>query len=154
VLGTLLQLPGIAGVFGYAERMRSGKKISWIAVPYQGHSAGWWEIKAASVPRAMLGLGVQGPALLATATPIGIAVDVFRMPVYLITEADQMLRAWPAVVKERSPWSSGLSLASAYFEQSPRGYFGVWLLSSCWAWVSTFWSRRNVEGVPTSRHLA
>jgi uncharacterized membrane protein YfcA len=45
----------------------------------------------------MLGLGVQGRPFVATATAIGIVVDVFRMPVYLITGSDQMLHAWPAV---------------------------------------------------------
>ena len=47
---------------------------------------------------AMLGLGVQGPAFVATATAIGVAVDAVRMPVYFITESAKIFSAWPAIV--------------------------------------------------------
>jgi uncharacterized membrane protein YfcA len=47
---------------------------------------------------AMLGLGVQGPAFVATATAIGILVDAVRMPVYFITEHERMFSAWPVIV--------------------------------------------------------
>ena len=47
---------------------------------------------------AMLGLGVQGAAFVATATAIGLAVDMVRIPVYVATESGQIFRAYPAVV--------------------------------------------------------
>jgi uncharacterized membrane protein YfcA len=46
----------------------------------------------------MLGLGVQGPAFVATATAIGVAVDAVRMPVYFASESARIFSAWPAIV--------------------------------------------------------
>src|SRR5437868_12489793 len=60
-------------------------------------SVDWWQpggIRSA----AMLGLGVQGPVFVATATAIGIAVDAVRMPVYFATESARIFSAWPAIL--------------------------------------------------------
>ena len=46
----------------------------------------------------MLGLGLQGPAFVATATAIALAVDGVRMPFYLVTESKEIFRARPAVI--------------------------------------------------------
>jgi uncharacterized membrane protein YfcA len=43
-------------------------------------------------------LEVQGPAFVATATAIGLAVDAVRMPVYFVTAAGRIFNAWPAIV--------------------------------------------------------
>ncbi len=45
----------------------------------------------------MLGLGVQGPAFVATATAIGVALDTVRMPVYFATGSAKVFSAWPAI---------------------------------------------------------
>jgi len=47
---------------------------------------------------AMLGLGLQGPAFVATATAIALAVDGARLPFYLVTESNEIFRARPAVI--------------------------------------------------------
>lgn len=97
ILGILLVFAGATGILGYAEQMRFGKATSWIAGAVSGAFGGLVGNQGGIRSAAMLGLGVKGPAFVATATAIGIAVDVVRMPVYLATESHEMLRAGPAI---------------------------------------------------------
>jgi hypothetical protein len=46
----------------------------------------------------MLGLGVRGPAFVATAMAIGIAVDAIRVRVYFASESAKIFSAWPAII--------------------------------------------------------
>jgi uncharacterized membrane protein YfcA len=98
VLGCLLVFAGLAGVTGYADRMRFGSKTALIAGVASGGFGGLVGNQGGIRSAAMLGLGIQGPAFVATATAIALAVDAVRMPVYFATEAEQILAAGPAVV--------------------------------------------------------
>jgi uncharacterized protein len=46
---------------------------------------------------ALLGFDVPKESFVATATAIGLFVDVARMPVYFATEWREMLRIWPVL---------------------------------------------------------
>jgi uncharacterized membrane protein YfcA len=97
VLGILLVFAGIIGVLGYADRMRFSRNTAWIAGILSGGFGGLVGNQGGIRSAAMLGLGVQGPAFVATATAIGIAVDAVRMPVYFATESAGIFSAWPAI---------------------------------------------------------
>lgn len=47
---------------------------------------------------AMLGLQVEGPAFVATATAIALAVDVARMPIYFVVEWQRIVSAWTVLL--------------------------------------------------------
>lgn len=98
VLGILLVFAGIIGVLGYADRMRFSRKTAWIAGLLSGAFGGLVGNQGGIRAAAMLGLGVQGRAFVATATAIGVAVDAVRMPVYFASESSNILSAWPAIV--------------------------------------------------------
>ena len=97
VLGTLLVFAGITGVLGFAEKMRFGKKMAWAAGTISGAFGGLVGNQGGIRSAAMLGLGIKGPAFVATATAIGISVDVVRMPVYFAAESKSIAQAWPVV---------------------------------------------------------
>ena len=98
VLGLLLVFAGIIGLTGYADRARLGREAAWIAGAFSGAFGGLVGNQGGIRSAAMLGLGVQGTAFVATATAIGLAVDAVRMPIYFATEFRQILTAWPVVV--------------------------------------------------------
>lgn len=98
VLGILLVFAGITGVLGYAEKMRFGKRTAWIAGAVSGAFGGLVGNQGGIRSAAMFGLGVKGPAFVATATAISVAVDLVRMPVYFATEWKSIVQAWPAVI--------------------------------------------------------
>ena len=97
-LGILLVFAGLIGVFGYADRTRFGRRTSWIAGGLSGAFGGLVGNQGGIRSAAMLGFGVQGPAFVATATAIGVAVDIVRVPVYLTTEFQKIVNAWPVVL--------------------------------------------------------
>jgi uncharacterized membrane protein YfcA len=97
-LGILLVVAGIIGVLGYADRMRFSRSTAWIAGVLSGAFGGLVGNQGGIRSAAMLGLGVQGPAFVATATAIGVAVDAVRMPVYFATGSAKIFSAWPAIV--------------------------------------------------------
>jgi uncharacterized protein len=97
VLGVLLVFAGGTGALGYADRMRFGRTTARLAGAISGAFGGLVGNQGGIRSAAMLGLGVQGPAFVATATAIGIAVDVVRVPIYFATEAAQIFQAWPAI---------------------------------------------------------
>jgi len=98
VLGILLVFAGIIGVAGYADRMRFGRGVAWVAGAVSGTFGGLVGNQGGIRSAAMLGLGVEGPAFVATATAIGIMVDAVRMPVYFVKESGRMFSAWPAII--------------------------------------------------------
>jgi uncharacterized protein len=129
VLGILLVFAGIIGVLGYANRMRFGKRMSWIAGAVSGGFGGLVGNQGGIRSAAMLGPGIQGPAFVATATAIGIVVDTVRMPVYLATESAEMSRA---LRRSREMGSSAilmqlmeLALQQSLGSKVRRGHAGV-----------------------------
>ena len=98
VLGFLLVFAGGVGFLGYTHRMRFGKTATWLAGMVSGAFGGLVGNQGGIRAAAMLGLGLQGPPFVATATAIGIVVDAVRMPVYFVTGSDQILRAWPTIL--------------------------------------------------------
>lgn len=98
VLGILLVFAGLVGLSGYADRMRFGQTTAWLAGVLSGAFGGLVGNQGGIRSAAMLGMGIQGAAFVATATAIGIAVDVVRMPVYFATETAPIATAAPAIV--------------------------------------------------------
>lgn len=99
VLAALLTFAGITGVLGYTERIRLGKKTAWAAGALSGAFGGLVGNQGGIRSAAMLGLGLNsGAAFVATATAIGVAVDVGRLPVYLATESSRILDASSSVL--------------------------------------------------------
>ena len=123
LLGVLLVFAGLTGVFGYAEEMRFGKQLSWVVGAVSGAFGGLVGNQGGIRTAAMLGLGVTGPAFVATATAIGIFVDAVRMPVYFLTESESIFRAWPAVVAGIVGVVLGTIIGERILRRIPRNIF-------------------------------
>jgi len=98
VLGALLVFAGVMGISGLAARMRFHGIGAWIAGILSGVFGGLVGNQGGIRSAAMLGLEVPKDAFVATATAIALLVDGARMPVYGVTQAPQILRAWPLLV--------------------------------------------------------
>ena len=93
ILASLLVFAGMTGVLGYADRMRLDKTTAWLAGTVSGAFGGLVGNQGGIRSAAMLGLGVQGPAFVATASAIGVVVDVVRMPIYFARESARIFHA-------------------------------------------------------------
>lgn len=94
VLGGLLVFAGLLGITGWNERMRFGRTAGWIAGALSGVFGGLVGNQGGIRSAAMMGFSVSKESFVATATAIGLLVDVFRMPVYAATQYADLASSW------------------------------------------------------------
>ena len=94
VLGALLVFAGIMGLTGLASRMRFGRRVAWIAGALSGLFGGMVGNQGGIRSAALLGFHLQPAAFVATATAIGLLIDVCRMPVYAAQQWHSILGQW------------------------------------------------------------
>jgi len=98
LLGGLLVFAGLMGVTRMSERMRFGRTAGWIAGALSGIFGGLVGNQGGIRSAALLGFNVSKESFVATATAIALLVDVFRMPVYAVTQFRAIAWAWPAML--------------------------------------------------------
>lgn len=97
VFGCLLVFAGASGLSGLSKRMRFGRKTAWIAGAVSGAFGGLVGNQGGIRSAALLGFDIRREAFVATATAVGVVVDLVRLPVYLAVEGGAVLHAWPLV---------------------------------------------------------
>ena len=97
VFGCLLVFAGLSGLSGLSKRMRFGRTTAWIAGAVSGAFGGLVGNQGGIRSAALLGFDIRREAFVATATAVGVVVDLVRLPVYLAVEGGTVLRAWPVV---------------------------------------------------------
>jgi hypothetical protein len=98
VFGILLVFAGVMGLTGWAERMRFGGWMAWVAGALSGLLGGLVGNQGGIRSAALLGYDVPKQAFVATATAVALFVDGARVPVYLVTQGQQIAEAWPYLV--------------------------------------------------------
>jgi uncharacterized membrane protein YfcA len=71
----------------------------------------------------MLGLNVEREAFVATATGIALIVDIARIPVYLNSDADMLLKLCPTVLWATLACVVGTLLGAQLLRQIPKPVF-------------------------------
>jgi uncharacterized membrane protein YfcA len=71
----------------------------------------------------MLGFRVPKESFVATATAIGLFVDAARIPVYLATAWENLLRLWPVILVATGAVVAGTALGTRVLGQIPEKYF-------------------------------
>jgi uncharacterized membrane protein YfcA len=141
ILGLLLVFAGTMGVLGYASRMRFSPTTAWIAGALSGAFGGLVGNQGGIRSAAMLGLGLQGPIFVATATAIAAGVDAVRMPIYFAFSWAQIRDAWPAIAAATAGVVAGTMAGERLLRRIPQNLFqrvvsaillaiGVWLLAA------------------------
>ncbi len=94
VLGALLVFAGITGLTGLAARMKFGRNMAWIAGALSGLFGGLVGNQGGIRSAALLGFDLRRDSFVATATAIGLLVDVCRMPVYGALQFRAIVSHW------------------------------------------------------------
>jgi uncharacterized membrane protein YfcA len=98
VFGGLLMLAGISELTGWVQRVRWGRRAAWGAGALSGALGGLVGNQGGIRAAAMLGFEVPKESFVATATAIGLIVDLARLPVYLAAEWRGIVALWPLLL--------------------------------------------------------
>ncbi len=90
----LLIYVGASGYTGWTKSLTISKKWSSIAGLSSGLLGGLVGNQGGIRSAALLGLNMKKNELVGTATAIGVIVDLARMPVYIYTEGNELLKLW------------------------------------------------------------
>jgi uncharacterized membrane protein YfcA len=90
VFAGLLIFAGVTGLTGAMERIRLGRTAAWIAGLLSGIFGGMVGNQGGIRSAALLGFDVRPSAFVASATAAALMVDLARMPVYVVREADRL----------------------------------------------------------------
>ena len=123
VFGVLLLAAAIAEATGWMARVRWGRRTAWIAGALSGVFGGLVGNQGSIRSAAMLGFDVPKESFVATATAIGLFVDGARLPVYLATQWDDIVRQWPLVAAAIVGVCIGTAVGSRLLERIPRPLF-------------------------------
>lgn len=97
LFGGLLVLTGVMGLTGLSQRLRFRGWVGWAAGGLSGLLGGLVGNQGGIRAGAMLGFAVPRHAFVATATAVGVIVDLARVPVYLATQGEDVAALWPAL---------------------------------------------------------
>jgi uncharacterized membrane protein YfcA len=123
VFGGLLVFAGLAGLTGFAERMRFRGWTAWVAGIVSGALGGFSGTQGGIRAAALFGFNLPKTQFVATATAIGILVDLARMPVYFWSEWDRIKTLWPMILAAAIGVLIGTLLGERVLRLIPERYF-------------------------------
>ena len=91
VFGVILLFAGTMGATGLSEKLKFEGPASWVAGALSGGLGGLVGNQGGIRSAAMLGFNLDKKAFVATATAIGLLVDTTRMPVYFISQMNNII---------------------------------------------------------------
>jgi len=124
VLGVLLVFSGLSGLTGLAARLRiNGTGWAMLTGILSGGFGGLVGNQGGIRTAALLYFRLDRLQLVATATAIGLVVDLARIPVYLADGADQVAEHWPLIAVMIAAVLAGTVLGTPVLRRLPEATF-------------------------------
>jgi uncharacterized membrane protein YfcA len=123
VFGALLLFVAGSEATGLARRMRFHGSVAWIAGAASGLLGGLVGNLGGIRSAALLGFNLSKKAFVATATAVALLVDGARMPVYLVTQSDDLIALWQAIAVASVGVVIGTVLGSRVLVRIPESWF-------------------------------
>lgn len=125
VFGGLLVLAGLANLFGWGKKFAGkgswGGLIGAVSGFFGGLVGNQGGLRAAGLANFKL----TKTQFVATATAIALAVDVFRVPVYIITKGAELRQLLPEIAVMSAGVIAGTLLGTPLLRRIPEKYFKI-----------------------------
>src|SRR5580765_8288472 len=132
VFSALLLFAGVSGLADWSERMPFQRRTAWIAGALSGLFGGLVGNQGEIRSAALLNFKMKKENLVATATAIGVIVDIARIPIYLATQTQVLISAKTYIVIALVGSLVGTFLGARFLERIPaRLYRKVLSLLIC-----------------------
>ena len=123
IFAALLIFAGASGMTGISEKWRLSGPLAWIAGALSGLFGGLVGNQGGIRSAAMFGFDLKGKEFIATTTGIALAVDCVRMPVYCLTQWQDILNIWPFLVFGAAGVLIGTELGILALGRIPEKFF-------------------------------
>lgn len=135
LFGILLILAGLWGLAAGTWQIQIGR-YAWAVGALSGFLGGLVGEQGGFRSVALLGFHVPKETFIATATAIGLIVDVARVPVYLLSQGPQMLAIWPLIGIASTAVIIGTLIGYRFLQTVPEAAFsrvvsGIILVIGC-----------------------
>jgi len=123
VFGFLLILASTSELSGWIGRVRWGRGAAWVAGTISGLLGGLVGNQGGIRSASMLGFEVPKESFVATATAIGLFVDLARLPVYLATQGSEIASLWRLLLVATAAVVIGTLLGTRLLARIPENLF-------------------------------
>lgn len=123
VFGCLLIFVGVSELTGLMRRVHFGRRAAWIAGAVSGVFGGLVGNQGGIRSASLLAFDSDPRTFVATATAVGLIVDGARMPVYLATEWDGLVRLWPIIAIATAGVAAGTLAGARILRGVPEPVF-------------------------------
>ncbi len=123
IFGCLLVFAGISGITGLSDKWRLNGPGAWTAGALSGMFGGLVGNQGGIRSAAMFGFDLKGKEFVATATGIALAVDVARMPVYLVSQGKDLVAIGALVAIASAGVLLGTEIGVGLFRRIPEALF-------------------------------
>jgi len=123
VFGMLLLFAAVSELSGLARRMRFRGWVAWMAGAVSGLLGGLVGNQGGIRSAALLGFDLSKETFVATATAIGLIVDGARMPVYVVTQHQELRQVWQPIVMAVLGVTIGTVLGARLLVRLPERWF-------------------------------
>jgi len=117
IFGWVLIFAGFMGLTGLAQRIQLKGLVAFIAGMVSGGLGGLVGNQGGIRSAALLGFDLKPKAFVATATAIGVIVDLARMPVYLLSQYQQITESWALLLATSTGVLIGTYVGDSYMQK-------------------------------------
>lgn len=123
VFGGLMVLAGLSTIFGWSEKLRIKGSLRWVTGALSGFFGGLVGNQGGLRAAGLVGFKLTKTQFVATATAVALAVDIFRVPVYVTTRGTELKHLIPTIATMSAGVVIGTLLGAPLLRRLPERYF-------------------------------
>lgn len=125
IFGGLTVVMGVSTLVGWPAKLRIKGPLVWLAGAVSGFFGGLVGNQGGLRAAGLVGFRLSKNQFVATATAVALAVDVFRVPVYIATTGSELKQLLPEIAIMSAGVIVGTLLGAPLLRRLPEKYFTV-----------------------------